>query len=102
MGVQPEISADGKTLVFTSLRRGGYGLGDLYISRLVNGEGPRQETSALVNTASDDITRLSPAIGKPCTSSGAVRARRFLQLPHERSISPDECGTSVSARSVRQ
>ncbi len=51
----PEISADGRTLVFTSLRPGGYGLGDLYVSRLRGGEwsaarnlGPR------VNTAADE------------------------------------------------
>ncbi len=51
----PEISVDGKTLVFTSLRPGGYGLGDLYVSHLHQGEwsaarnlGPR------VNTAADE------------------------------------------------
>ena len=51
----PEISVDGKTLVFTSLRPGGYGLGDLYVSHLRRGEwsaarnlGPR------VNTAADE------------------------------------------------
>lgn len=51
----PEISVNGKTLVFTSLRPGGYGLGDLYVSHLVGGEwtaarniGPR------VNTAADE------------------------------------------------
>ena len=51
----PEISVDGRTLVFTSLRPGGFGLGDLYVSDLENGVwtaatnlGPR------VNTASDE------------------------------------------------
>lgn len=51
----PEISIDGKTLVFASLRPGGYGLGDLYVSHLHRGEwsaarnlGPR------VNTAADE------------------------------------------------
>lgn len=51
----PEISADGRTLVFTSLRPGGYGLGDLYVSHLRRGRwssarnlGPR------VNTAADE------------------------------------------------
>lgn len=34
----PEISPDGSLLIFTSLRSGGMGLGDLYASRLVNGE----------------------------------------------------------------
>lgn len=29
----PEISADGRTLIFTSLRPGGFGLGDLYVAR---------------------------------------------------------------------
>lgn len=34
----PEISRDGRLLIFTSLRPGGHGLGDLYVSRLVRGE----------------------------------------------------------------
>jgi len=34
----PEITVDGKTLLFTSLRRGGFGFGDIYVSHLVNGE----------------------------------------------------------------
>ena len=34
----PEISADGNLLVFTSLRPGGQGLGDLYASQRVDGE----------------------------------------------------------------
>ncbi len=49
----PEISADGKTLVFTSLRPGGFGLGDLYVSYLEKGVwtaarnlGPRVNTDA--------------------------------------------------------
>src|SRR5690606_11183896 len=33
----PEISADGRVLVFTSLRPGGYGWGDLYVSFLHEG-----------------------------------------------------------------
>lgn len=52
----PEISVDGRTLVFTSLRPGGYGQGDLYVSHLHQGEwsaarnlGPR------VNTAADEF-----------------------------------------------
>ena len=51
----PEVLTDGKTLVFTSLRPGGFGLGDLYVSYLEGGVwtaarnlGPR------VNTASDE------------------------------------------------
>ncbi len=49
----PEITSDGKTLFFTSLRPGGFGFGDLYVSRCVNGEwtaavnvGPAVNTSA--------------------------------------------------------
>ncbi len=49
----PEISADGKTLVLTSLRPGGFGLGDLYVSYLENNVwtaarnlGPRVNTDA--------------------------------------------------------
>jgi Tol biopolymer transport system component len=51
----PEISVNGKTLVFTSLRQGGYGLGDLYVSHLENGEWtPARNLGPLVNTASDE------------------------------------------------
>jgi Tol biopolymer transport system component len=51
----PEISMDGKTLVFTSLRRGGNGLGDLYVSHLVNGEwSAARNVGPLVNTAADE------------------------------------------------
>jgi len=49
----PEISLDGRTLVFTSLRPGGFGLGDLYVSYLEKGVwtaarnlGPRVNTDA--------------------------------------------------------
>jgi len=49
----PEISLDGRTLVFTSLRPGGFGLGDLYVSNLEKGVwtaarnlGPRVNTDA--------------------------------------------------------
>jgi hypothetical protein len=51
----PEISVDGHTLVFTSLRPGGYGLGDLYVSRLEHGEWtPARNLGPLVNTAADE------------------------------------------------
>lgn len=51
----PEVSVDGKTLVFTSLRPGGYGLGDLYVSHLRGGEwGPARNLGPAVNTASDE------------------------------------------------
>ena len=51
----PEISVDGKTLVFTSLRPGGYGLGDLYVSHLHQGEwSPARNLGPAVNTAADE------------------------------------------------
>jgi Tol biopolymer transport system component len=51
----PEISVDGRTLVFTSLRPGGFGLGDLYASHLVNGEWTAaRNLGPAVNTASDE------------------------------------------------
>lgn len=51
----PEISVDGKTLVFTSLRPGGYGLGDLYVSHLHQGEwSAAQNLGPAVNTAADE------------------------------------------------
>ena len=52
----PEISVDGKTLVFTSLRPGGYGFGDLYVSNLHAGEWSQaRNLGPLVNTASDEF-----------------------------------------------
>ena len=51
----PEISADGTLLVFTSLRPGGRGLGDLYASRYAAGEWTRAENlGAEVNTPADE------------------------------------------------
>ena len=51
----PEISIDGRTLVFTSLRPGGYGYGDLYVSEYRDGAwtAPRNLGPA-VNTAADE------------------------------------------------
>jgi hypothetical protein len=51
----PEISVDGRTLVFTSLRPGGFGLGDLYVSHFVDGEwSAAQNLGPVVNTAADE------------------------------------------------
>jgi hypothetical protein len=51
----PEISVDGKTLLFTSLRPGGYGLGDLYVSHLEHGEWTAaRNLGPLVNTGADE------------------------------------------------
>lgn len=52
----PEISVDGHTLVFASLRPGGYGYGDLYVSHLHNGEWtPARNLGPAVNTANDEF-----------------------------------------------
>jgi hypothetical protein len=52
----PEISADGRTLIFTSLRPGGHGFGDLYISHLRGGEWtPARNLGPPVNTADDEF-----------------------------------------------
>ena len=51
----PEISLDGKSLLFCSLRPGGAGLGDLYVSRLVDGEwAPATALGPSVNTPADE------------------------------------------------
>jgi hypothetical protein len=51
----PEISVDGNSLVFTSLRPGGYGLGDLYVSHREQGEwSPARNLGPSVNTAADE------------------------------------------------
>jgi Tol biopolymer transport system component len=51
----PEISADGRMLVFTSLRPGGFGIGDLYVSHRVAGAWtPARNLGPGVNTAADE------------------------------------------------
>lgn len=51
----PEISPDGRTLVFASLRPGGLGLGDLWVSRLRDGRWtPARNLGAPVNSAADE------------------------------------------------
>jgi Tol biopolymer transport system component len=51
----PEVSADGRTLVFTSLRPGGHGLGDLYVSHERDGAwSPPRNLGPAVNTRSDE------------------------------------------------
>ena len=58
----PEISPDGNTLYFTSLRPGGFGFGDIYVSRRVTGEwAPAENIGPAVNTAADEYhPTLSP------------------------------------------
>lgn len=52
----PEISPDGNTLVFTSLRPGGYGLGDLYVSYFRNGNWSKPiNLGPAVNTSDDEF-----------------------------------------------
>ena len=68
----PEISADGTLLVFTSLRPGGHGLGDLYASRFVRGEWTRAENlGPAVNTAADEYHPTLSRDRKQLYSSGA-------------------------------
>jgi Tol biopolymer transport system component len=52
----PEISVDGRTLIFTSLRPGGYGFGDLYVSHLHQGEWSEPvNLGPAVNTSDDEF-----------------------------------------------
>ena len=51
----PEISVDGHILVFTSLRPGGFGLGDIYVSHLRGGEWtPARNLGPAVNSEFDE------------------------------------------------
>jgi hypothetical protein len=51
----PEISTDGRTLLFASLRPGGAGLGDLYVSRFEDGAWTAAaRLGPAVNTAADE------------------------------------------------
>jgi hypothetical protein len=52
----PEISADGRTLLFTSLRPGGFGFGDLYVSQFRNGKWMAPTNlGPTVNTTDDEF-----------------------------------------------
>lgn len=52
----PEISPDGRMLLFASLRPGGHGFGDLYVSTLVDGAWtPARNLGPAVNTAADEF-----------------------------------------------
>jgi Tol biopolymer transport system component len=52
----PEISVDGRTLIFASLRPGGYGFGDLYVSNYHQGEWSTPvNLGPAVNTAADEF-----------------------------------------------
>ena len=52
----PEVSPDGRTLVFTSLRPGGHGYGDLYVSHARRGEWSTPENlGPAVNTKADEF-----------------------------------------------
>ncbi|HZF67728.1 MAG TPA: hypothetical protein VEZ47_06810 [Gemmatirosa sp.] len=51
----PEVSVDGRTLLFTSLRPGGFGLGDLYVSTFERGAwSPARNLGPAVNTSADE------------------------------------------------
>ena len=69
----PEISVDGRSLIFTSLRPGGHGLGDLYITRLVKGTwtGP-VNLGPSVNTADDEF---HPTLSRDGTTLYFARTR---------------------------
>ena len=90
----PEVTPDGKTMVFTSLRPGGYGLGDLYVSRFENGAwSAARNLGPTVNTAADEfhptlsrdrktlyfVRRVHPADGNFYTIS--TRALKLFQAP---------------------
>lgn len=67
----PEISPGGRTLVFTSLRPGGHGSGDLYVSRLRNGGWSAPENlGPPVNTAQDEF---HPTVSRDGTTLYFVR-----------------------------
>src|SRR5690606_24638200 len=52
----PEISVDGKMLIFTSLRPGGFGSGDLYVSHFHRGKWSEPENlGPAVNTPEDEF-----------------------------------------------
>lgn len=70
----PEISPDGQTLLFTSLRPGGHGFGDIYVSRRgPRGWGQPVNLGPVVNTAADEF---HPTLSRRCgTWSGQGSAR---------------------------
>ncbi len=79
----PEISRDGRTLYFTSLRPGGFGLGDIYMSPLVNGQWSRaRNLGPAVNTDADEY---HPTVSPDGRDLYFVRRRpakgNFYRLP---------------------
>lgn len=74
----PEISVDGKTLVFTSLRPGGFGLGDLYVSNRQGGTWSQaRNLGPLVNSADDEY---HPTLSRNKQTLWFVRANLGKQL----------------------
>lgn len=86
----PEISIDGRTLVFTSLRPGGYGLGDLYVSYFRNGK-----WTAPVN--------LGPAVNTMYDEFHPTLSRdgRFLYFARTTSLPSDFYRISTKALGVK-
>ncbi len=83
----PEISADGKMLLFTSHRPGGFGFGDIYVSRAVNGSwSVPVNAGPLVNTADDEFhptltrDRRSLIFGRTIFSGAQVVPGDFYQI----------------------
>ena len=86
----PEVSRDGRTLVFTSLRPGGFGLGDLYVShRHADGWSTPVNLGPLVNTGHDEFhPTLSPDgdtlyFARTVTAPDVVPSR-FHRIPLDR------------------
>ena len=81
----PEVSRDGKTLYFTSLRPGGFGFGDIYVSRLVNGDWTR--AANLGPTINTDADEYHPTLSPAGTDLFFVRRRpakgNFYHIPLE-------------------
>lgn len=83
----PEISPDGRTLLFGSLRAGGHGLGDIYVSfRSDDGWSEPRNLGPIVNSAEDEY---HPTLSADGTTLYFARARfapdvvrgRFMVVP---------------------
>lgn len=96
----PEVSLDGRTLVFTSMRPGGYGYGDLYVSHYRQGAwSAPQNLGPAVNTRFDEFHPTLTRDGDLYFARNLFTATQgdFYRIP-VRSVAPLHPATGAGGR----